>query len=75
MAILRFSSSQKAIFKDFQAKIEDFWDFWKIKFAKSGENNAFYASDYDQISFREVVQVQSFPTKCVVWSETAQNDF
>ena len=27
VAILRFSNSQKAILKDFEAKIEDFWDF------------------------------------------------
>ena len=63
------------IFKDFEAKIEDFWDFWKIKFSKYGVNNAFYVSDYDQISFCNVVQVQSFPIKCVVTPQIAPNDF
>ena len=69
-----FLNSQKAILEDFQAEFEDFKDFWKIKFPKIGENKSFYASNCDQISFCGVVQVKSFPTKCVVWSETAPID-
>ena len=54
VAIFRFSTSQKAIFKDFQPKIEDLRDFWKTKFWKNGEKNTFYASNNHQISFCRV---------------------
>ena len=49
--------------------------FWRYNFSKNGKNKAFYASDYDKIRICRVTWVQSFPTKCVVWSETAPIDF
>ena len=58
VAIFWFWCSQKAILKDFQAKMEDFWDFWKLYFWKMCDNNALYASNYDQTSFGKVAQVQ-----------------
>ena len=61
-------NSEMAILMDFQAKMEDFRDFWNSSFPKNGENNAFYSSDYHQISFCGVAWVHSFPTKCVVAS-------
>ena len=51
-------------------KSTDFGTIWMQRCSKIVENITFKSTYYHQISFYSVVQVQSYPTMCVVWLQT-----